>query len=208
MQAKPKVRRVVVERRAFDALQLRLLREIAHEIKNALGAGGIAGEKARELTENLTSGIAAIIDGSRVMKLGGLAVEPVLTFRNDDADLIGAGGSSWMHEYANGMVEEIFAGPRKVGPRIWFLRLEFTEKRRGAYSIGVDMTKSEHAILDELSDDWKIIRQARRRGGEIAKVSLTGPNGLKKKLDARLLFAAGFDEAGLYGILKQADQAH
>src|SRR5687768_17252881 len=92
----------------FDSFQMRVLQEIARDVMNGLIELGIPPDKLQDATENLTFGIAAIVDGSRVMELDGQPVLPVLTFAADEesTQLIHEGGS-WMHEYAIGTVEEI-----------------------------------------------------------------------------------------------------
>ena len=99
---------IVKDSDRFDSLQIRLLAEITRDVMNGLIELGIPSEKLQEGTENLVFGIAAIVDGSRVMELDGQPVNPVLTFAADDdkQQLIDAGGS-WMHEYAMSTVEEI-----------------------------------------------------------------------------------------------------
>jgi hypothetical protein len=210
MKDKPKSRKVIIDWRAFDPLQIRILEEVAREIHGALKEAGIPAGKKRELTENLTFGIAAIIDGSRMMELDGYPVVPVLTFEKRGADLIGAEGSSWMHEYAIGTVEELLDPPRKAGPRIWMIRMEFEQSGEGgigAYSVGVDMSKAVGAILKELATDSKRFKKAKLPVDKIAKAFLIGPSGKKKKFEVKPLIASGFKAVDIYKAFKDADKS-
>ena len=93
----------------FDEHQMELLYHVAAEIRDALSAAGLHGEKLQKTTEDLTFGIAALFDGSRLLEFEGKQLRPFLAFAlNDDATkLLGAEGGSWMHEYAVGAAEQV-----------------------------------------------------------------------------------------------------
>lgn len=94
---------------AFDEHQMELLYHVAAEIRDALVAAGLHGEKLQKTTEDLTFGISAIFDGDRLLEFEGKLLRPVVTFAMDDAGskLLAAEGGSWMHEYAVGAAEQV-----------------------------------------------------------------------------------------------------
>ncbi len=92
----------------FEKLQDKVIREIANSIKKQLEENNINGEVAREITADATFEIAAIIDGSLVMELDSKPVEPVLTFKANEDELLWDNGSSWMHEVVYGWVYDLF----------------------------------------------------------------------------------------------------
>lgn len=95
----------------FDEFQLRVVEELIVSIRDGLREAGISDDnKLYEATGNLAFSVAAIIDGSRVMKLEEKAVVPVLTFakeRNGD-ELIAVEGGSWLHEYVFSTIDDVF----------------------------------------------------------------------------------------------------
>ena len=100
---------IIVDKRVFDKRQLFLTRVLARELYRELRAAGVTAEKLGEAVENLLFGITAIVDGSRVMEDDGDRVVPVLMFGDDypPKTVIGYGGTSFMHEYAMGIAEEV-----------------------------------------------------------------------------------------------------
>jgi hypothetical protein len=99
-----------------DDLQRYLIRVLANDIKEMLEQAGLSGTALQEGVAQVTFGVATIIDGSRVMAHEGKPVVPVLTFGVVDPDveeeaitsLITSGEASFMHEYATGVVSELF----------------------------------------------------------------------------------------------------
>jgi len=96
------------DRQEFDKRQNQLIRELAYSFKRTLGKMGLGDD--RDLLENLVWDVAAIVDGSRDMKLEGKPLIPCLTFaeKRGGTDLIGTKGGSWMHEICSGVIEEMF----------------------------------------------------------------------------------------------------
>lgn len=104
---------ITIDTDRFDALQIRLLEEIIRVARDGLRDAGVTDEdKLHEATGNLAFAIACVVDGSTVMDLDGDPVLPVLTFAGErhGSDLVGAEGGSWMHEYAFGLLDDVFAG--------------------------------------------------------------------------------------------------
>ena len=94
----------------FDKRQLHLIREIIRSIKNDLENAHVPAEQLQDLTSNIAFSIAAIIDGSRVMRADGRSLIPMLTFADDDqrTKLVARPGGSFMHEYVDGTVDDVF----------------------------------------------------------------------------------------------------
>jgi hypothetical protein len=85
----------------YEALQNRMLDEILVTIRDGLINAGLKDAQAlSEATWNLAFDIACIVDGSRNMKVDGVAVLPVLTFATEQkySTLIHEQGGSWLHE--------------------------------------------------------------------------------------------------------------
>jgi hypothetical protein len=104
--------KITIDSTRFDELQLHLLEEIIASVRDGLREAGITDDQALyEATGNISFSIAAIVDGSRIMDLDGDAVVPVLTFakQRNGADLVGAEGGSWMHEYVFSAIDDVFA---------------------------------------------------------------------------------------------------
>ena len=201
-----------IDPQKFDPLQIRLLEEIARDIYGSLKDAGVEEGLVDELTEKLTFGISAIIDGSRVMELGGAPVFPVLTFaaEENNTELIAPEGASWMHEYAMGMVEQIIEEGRAKNTRNWMLRLEFNnpeELEIGAYIIGVDMSKSPEEILDELAQDHKNFKKAKLPMSKLAKAYLVQPDGTRLEYDPAALIKQGFAAKSIYEAFLKAEES-
>jgi hypothetical protein len=102
---------VRIDEKVFDKLQMELAHAITHEVYTAMKRSGVADSEALE--ENVAQalfGIGVILDGSQVLETAEGPMEVLLTFRGetDRKTLISAGGSSWIHEGAQGVVEDYF----------------------------------------------------------------------------------------------------
>lgn len=96
------------DRSEFERRQAKLIRELAQSFKSRLEAMGLGDD--RELLENLVWEVAAILDGSRDMRLDGKLLLPFLTFaeKRGGEHLIAARGGSWMHEVCGDVFQEMF----------------------------------------------------------------------------------------------------
>ena len=92
----------------FEKFQDKIIWEIANSIKKQLEENGIDTEVAREITADATFEIATIIDGSLIMDADGKPVEPIITFRINEDELLWGNGGSWMHEVVYGWVYDLF----------------------------------------------------------------------------------------------------
>jgi hypothetical protein len=99
---------IKVDSKEFGKRQMRLIEEIAHDLKSRLEEMGLGADQ--ELVESLMFDIGAIIDGSRVMNLDGKQLRPVLMFADDvkGEQLISSGDGSWIHEVSGDIVTKIF----------------------------------------------------------------------------------------------------
>lgn len=101
---------------AHDDLQRYLIKVIAGDVREILEQNGLEGATLRQAVEHVTFGVATIVDGSRVMEFEGKPVVPFLTFGVVDPEsadeevtgLLSSGEPSSMHEYATGVVSELF----------------------------------------------------------------------------------------------------
>ncbi len=100
-----------IDEMKYDEIQMEMLYFITESIKDKLVEAGIAGESLEKLTTNIAFSMAEIIDGSAIMETQNKKpIIPVLTFANDENFNSGicSEGSSWMHEYVHGVVEDVF----------------------------------------------------------------------------------------------------
>ena len=207
MKSKPKTKKVAIDRRAFDPLQIRVVEELAREIRRTAEEAGIPKGKVREITESLTFGIAAIIDGRRVMELDGVTTTPVLTFeRLGSATLIGAAGGSWMHEYAIGIVEQMFERGAAKLPKsqVWMLRMEFPQGSSRAYSICTNIARPDGAIIAELQADCLRFKKSELSLADVSVAYLVSPGGTKRKIDVSKRFEGSLTAQNLLGIFRGA----
>lgn len=91
----------------FDQIQSIFIGGIIEAVKEHLAEAGISAEKERDLLEKISFSVATIIDGSRSVEFDGVEPNPILAFE-EDGKLIYAGGSSWLHEYVFGVIDELY----------------------------------------------------------------------------------------------------
>lgn len=92
----------------FEELQEIFIKEIIQTIRVKLVEGGLEGQKLEELTANIGSSIASIIDDTTPMEVEGTRVKPYLTFHGDDDDIIHCGENAYTYEYVMKILKEIF----------------------------------------------------------------------------------------------------
>lgn len=68
----------------------------------------IPDNKARELVENISFSVATILDGSRTVEYDNVEANPIITFQENEKELVYPAGRSWMHEYVFGTISEIY----------------------------------------------------------------------------------------------------
>lgn len=91
----------------FDEMQQTLIGSLIESIKGELDSEEIDREIARSLLEKISFSIAVILDGSRDAIFEGKEAFPVLTFQDEDDNLVSSGGNSWMHEYVFGIIKQL-----------------------------------------------------------------------------------------------------
>jgi hypothetical protein len=106
----PTVMHIRTDESAFDRCQLHLIREIIRAIKSDLADAGVSEDRLADVTGDVAFSIAAIIDGSRVIRAEGEPVIPIITFAEDAerTKLVGRPYGSFMHEYVHSTVDEVF----------------------------------------------------------------------------------------------------
>ena len=101
--------KLTTDSRVYDEMQRTLIGALIESVKAELEAEKLDPALTRKLVENISFSLAVILDGSRDASFGNDEVCPVLTFQNEDDDLISSGGNSWMHEYVFGTIKEVFS---------------------------------------------------------------------------------------------------
>lgn len=91
----------------FDDMQQTLIGSLIESIKGELDSENISPEIARSLLEKISFSISVILDGSRDATFKGEEAFPVLTFQDEDDNLISSGCGSSMHEYVFGIIKEL-----------------------------------------------------------------------------------------------------
>lgn len=106
------MKRIIEDENRFDELQRHVLRTIVESIREDIKDLKLSEDEKFDLTSNIAFSVAAIIDASRIMELDGQEVLPILAFAKTRGgeELITSDGGSWMHEYAAGMVDDVFNG--------------------------------------------------------------------------------------------------
>lgn len=92
----------------YDDQQAFFIGAIIEDVKTKLEVAGIKGEALKDLTGNISFGIATLIDNSSSIEFDGKEIVPVLTFLDGGKELIHCGGNSYTHEYVFGVLDEIF----------------------------------------------------------------------------------------------------
>jgi len=97
--------------RMYAEREMRMVEELVDSIKSALREGGVQYDALRELTENIASSVAAILDGSAHIALGDDHLVPILGFaegRMRDRLLVPAEGGSSLHGLVPGCILDNF----------------------------------------------------------------------------------------------------
>ena len=92
----------------FDELQSIFIGGIIDAIKENIDEAKLPDNKSRELLENISFTVATILDGSRSVEYENVEANPIITFKNNDKEIVYPGDSSWMHEYVFGTISEIY----------------------------------------------------------------------------------------------------
>ncbi|MEW8632247.1 MAG: hypothetical protein AB2591_19795 [Candidatus Thiodiazotropha sp.] len=92
----------------YDEQQVTFIGAIIEEVKSKLEEAGMKGEQLKEITGNISFGIATLIDNSASIEFDGKEIFPLLTFIENDDELIHCGGNSYTHEYVFGVLDEVF----------------------------------------------------------------------------------------------------
>ena len=93
----------------FDDWQRALGRTLTEQIRDALKTVALTPEQRKELTADIGFRVAAILDGSGGVFKGEEEAQVVVMFSEvaSPDNLTACEGESWMHEYAQGWVEDM-----------------------------------------------------------------------------------------------------
>jgi len=100
--------KLIEDQKAFESLQNYFAQAIALTIKRELEGRKLNPEMIKDITSDLTFSICALIDGSSQFETDEGVLEPVLTFKKSDDELIFSGDSSYMHDTVYGWVYDLF----------------------------------------------------------------------------------------------------
>ena len=92
----------------YDDQQAKFIGAIIEDVKAKLEETGLKGDQLKDLTGNISFGIATLIDNSASIEFENKEVVPVLTFLEGENQLIHCGGNSYTHEYVFGVLDEVF----------------------------------------------------------------------------------------------------
>lgn len=92
----------------FDELQGILIGGIIEAIKEELESEKLQPDLVRTLVEKIAFSVAVILDGSRTVEFEGTEAYPIVTFQDEENNLVFGGGNSWMHEYVFGTISDIY----------------------------------------------------------------------------------------------------
>jgi hypothetical protein len=86
---------------------------MVHLIRGTLSDTNLPPERIRKLTETLTFELANLIDSRGAVEADGCTFFPNLTFMSDEDEIrhIADPAGTWMHDYALGIVDDIFDNP-------------------------------------------------------------------------------------------------
>jgi len=198
------------DRDQFDDLQRTLLDAIVREIANAGIEAKIPKSRIEDFTDSLAFSIASILDGSRSLASQNRKATPVLTFQIEGEEaVIGAGESSWMHEYAAGAVEKLFLPDEDEGKGKWRLCIGIESldlSSFGAWFIDLDLGQSDEKLLKQLKKEEKKFEKAGIPLRNIAKGWIRSPDKKSDALELEDLREKGVNAATLYRVFKDAQK--
>jgi hypothetical protein len=100
---------IQIDRDRFDVWQRALGRTLTQQIRDAVNAVALTPEQRKDLTADIGFRVTAILDGSGGVPNGEGEAQVVVMFaENGNSDtLLACEGESWMHEYAQGWVDDM-----------------------------------------------------------------------------------------------------
>ena len=102
--------KVSIDSSKYDKHLLFFVRKLCEIVRGDLQRAGIDEETSEELTTQIAFSMCCLADGSTILEFDGKSFLPCLTFSQDDdySELLSSGGSSSMHEYVVGTVDDVF----------------------------------------------------------------------------------------------------
>jgi hypothetical protein len=104
-----------IDEARFDRLQIFILEQVIRSTRRILQQAGLPEAKLKDAVGEIACEVGAIFDGCPDYYVDGIRIVPVLTFSSSEElnNVIWFGGTSWMHEYALGTVDQIFHEERE-----------------------------------------------------------------------------------------------
>ena len=97
-----------LEPEKHEKCQQALIREIVQTVMVKLVEAGVEGRKLEEITANVSFSIASIIDDTTAIETDGTTVNPYLTFRDGDDEIIHCGENAYTYEFVTGVLKALF----------------------------------------------------------------------------------------------------
>lgn len=93
----------------YDKFQEILAAEIAERVMIKLREAGLEGAALEESTASITFSIASVIDDMAGIESDGATVNPYLTFRTDDEELLHCGENSCVNTFVYDALKKLFS---------------------------------------------------------------------------------------------------
>jgi len=97
-----------LEPEQFETYQELFIEEITKTIMVKLVEAGLEGQQLEDTTASIAFSIASIIDDTTGIESGGVEVNPYLTFRANDDEIIHCGENAYTYEFVMGIMKKLF----------------------------------------------------------------------------------------------------
>lgn len=97
-----------LEPEQFEKYQELFIEEITKTIMVKLVEAGLEGHKLEDATASIAFSIASIIDDTTSIESEGVEVNPYLTFRANDDDVVHCGENAYTYEFVMGIMKKLF----------------------------------------------------------------------------------------------------
>jgi hypothetical protein len=112
------VEKIKLDADKFDQCQIEMATAIIGTIMAGLRKANLPDDQLKDLVTDIAFDVCCILDASQVFGTEADDIFPVLTFQVEgctDDEVISNGGNSYMHEYVQGIVEELLQPKRAIG---------------------------------------------------------------------------------------------
>lgn len=92
----------------FEALQVMFIEELTKEIIVKTREAGLEGPALEDLSGSIALSIASMIDDTSKIEVDGVNVQPYLTFRSGDDEIVHCGENAYTYEFVRGILHKLF----------------------------------------------------------------------------------------------------